>query len=194
MDKICCIVDFQGFKVNRKFLVREFGWINMETGETGIYKFSLPLRDISSKDRSTISYNENNFHGLSYGPASGDGAIDIKHLDSKVMEVHNKCKRGDVDIVAFKGLEKKDILTRLKIPFRNLEEFGCPKYDNLKKYHKPNSCGFHKNNLPCSVSVVDAYRSWIRDNISEIMERRNAVDDDDDDYYESSSSEDNNEE
>ncbi|XP_015926888.2 uncharacterized protein [Parasteatoda tepidariorum] len=176
MDKICCIVNFEGFNFDNKFLVREFGWINIDTGKIGVNRFNLrPFSTgLTPKESSTIRFTENKLHGLSFCPARGENTISLDLLDAKVTEVYEKCKSQDKCVVAYKGggKTKRDILERLKIPFKNIEDFGCPKYTELVKYHVRDSCGFHQRNLPCSISQVCAYKAWLLDNMHELMKRK----------------------
>ncbi|KAG8172488.1 hypothetical protein JTE90_009834 [Oedothorax gibbosus] len=77
--------------------------------------------------------------------------------------------------MAFKGGNiEKNVLWRLNIPYLDLEEYGCPKFDELKKSLTSfKTCGFHiDETLHCPQAEVTAFRAWMLENISEPRQSR----------------------
>ena len=49
-----------------------------------------------------------------------------------VKALYENSRTSELDVVAFKGGHvERDLLTRLPIPFIDLEEYGCPKIEKL---------------------------------------------------------------
>ena len=72
-----------------------------------------------------------------------------------------------VCVVGYKGgtLEKK-LLIQLQIPYVNLEDFGCPKFEYLPEYYfSPVHCGCHLNSrFHCSMAECHAFMRWFNIN------------------------------
>ena len=70
-------------------------------------------------------------------------------------------------VVAYKeGTLENTFLTQLKIPFVNLEEYGCPKLDYLPDTYYPLvNCGCHFNlSFHCSMAECNAFMRWFNKN------------------------------
>ena len=70
-------------------------------------------------------------------------------------------------MVAYKvGTSEKKLLIQLQIPYVNLEDFGCPKFEYLPEYYfSPVHSGCHLNGrFHCSMAECHAFMRWFNVN------------------------------
>ena len=127
-DKVCMILDFEGFFVDKTFRVRELGYYTWQ-GEYGRHAFYMKPSwcNLSLRDRKTVSYVKYNVHGLTYQPRREEKAHEYYRVEEVVRDLYEETKTGDRPVVTFKGGH-----VELNIQRINLEVYGCPKYDVLK--------------------------------------------------------------
>ncbi|GBL85504.1 hypothetical protein AVEN_34668-1 [Araneus ventricosus] len=168
MDEVCCIIDFDGFQVADQFLVREFGYIDINSSTGNSIRFDLrPYeKDITPTEWRRIAYVTKQITGLPFHPKENEETAPLRLLKCKVIAVHNLYRTGDKTVVAYKGGNvEKDLLQRLSIPYLNLEDYGCPKFDILKNQQTYENCGYHIKAKHCSQAEVTAFRNWMLENI-----------------------------
>ena len=70
LDKVCLVIDLEGFCLGDQFLPRELGWFDWTGQHRGSihYKPSMPWPDLSPKDRRTAYDCTTHIHGLAYYP------------------------------------------------------------------------------------------------------------------------------
>ena len=167
VNKICGIIDFDGFNVRGEFLVREFGYISMKPtwrkGKSKRYDLRPYSYLITKKDSRCIHYVVNNIFGMPFRPFLGEYVHKLENLDYHVVDFYESCRSSYRNILGYKGGQiEKEWLDGLGIPSVNLEIYGCPKFNDLhcEKYDKI-SCGYHIKNLHCPRAEVTAFRDWI---------------------------------
>ena len=66
-DGLCLVIDFKGFFVPKKLLVREMGYYSWNE-HFGRHAFCQPaaLKELSHKDKKTVNFAKHNIHGLTY--------------------------------------------------------------------------------------------------------------------------------
>lgn len=97
---------------------------------------------------------------------------DIMQLDNQIREIYETLKSPGKDLFAFKGGQvEKEKLTALNIPHVNLEEYGCPKYDLIKKReHIRLGCPYHKQKkVHCPLSEVMTFKSWLLEKMDQMQ-------------------------
>lgn len=166
-DRICGIIDLDGFHVEDEFLVREFGYISMKwkVGKSKRYDLSPYGHRLSKQDLKTIRYVKNNVTGLTFKPMLGELFYDLDDLDDHVVDFYESCKTSSRKVLAYKGGHvEQDLLDDLEIPSENLEIYGCPKFSELQceKYDRIN-CGYHIEDLHCPRSEVTSFKDWLCD-------------------------------
>lgn len=172
MENICCVIDFDGFHVGGRFLVREFGYIGVDKScSANSIKFDLrPYeKDVQPSQWKTVRYVTKHVTGLPFKPTDDEETIPFESLDAKVTAVHNLFKTSEKYAVAFKGGHvEKDVLERLGIPYVNLEDFGCPKFSVLREESEDlEDCGTHiKDDLHCPQAEVTTFRDWMLEKLS----------------------------
>lgn len=106
MEKICCIIDFDGFHVGGEFLVREFGYIGTDqNSNANSIKFDLRpyKKDLQPSDWKTVRFVTKHITGLPLTPVDDENAVPLNCLDSKVTAVYQLFKTPKRNAVAYKG-------------------------------------------------------------------------------------------
>ena len=96
------------------------------------------------------------------------GSIGLQASVAKdVFALWERFKTPKQCVVVYKGgtLEKK-LLIQLQIPYVNLEDFGCPKFEYLPDYYfSPVHCGCHLNSrFHCSMAQCHGFMRWFNKN------------------------------
>lgn len=172
LQKICLIIDLDGFRIgnHKEFLVREIGYASITKDQVNSVRFNLTdyFKNLTPADFATINYCRKFIHGLSFRPLPGEkDAIHIKNLNKVIWTIYVNNKTFDKNVIAYKGGHiEKDILNDLEIPSMNLEEYGCPKFEQLPT-PTINECGFHdkKNKVHCPKVECAAFYEWLKERI-----------------------------
>lgn len=174
LSKVCLIIDFDGFFVNRKFYAREFGFYSLTKLYRGSYRFRLNhlLKRLTNKDWQHINLCTNTIHGLSFQSVEGEEDLfPPSHLMDLVLNEYNASKTKDKFFVAFKGGHvERDVLKQLEIPHLNLELYRCPKFKDLPR-PSAKDCGYHqivdndKLVVHCPAVKCFAYAMWLTEKL-----------------------------
>lgn len=169
LQNVCLVVDCDGFFINKKFHVREFGYKSLTRPMT--YSFlvdiSPSITNMTSSDYRAATYCTFNVHGLSLKPKENEICLQEQELKKRISQIYNKHKTKKKFCVAYKGGHiEKDILEELKIPYINLEDYGCPKFNELIQIiHLPSlkDCGHHLNitNAHCPRKETAVFARWL---------------------------------
>lgn len=170
LNRICGIIDFDGFHVGREFLVREFGFIAMKRssriGKSKRYDLRPFSHLITERNARTIRYVTDKILGLPFHPLRGEYVYALEDLDDHILDFYERCKTPRRKVIAYKGGEvEKERLDDLEIPSVNLEIYGCPPFNELQnRRYDEISCGYHKRYLHCPRAEVTAFKDWICEN------------------------------
>ena len=169
MAEICMVIEIQGFFIRKKFYVRELGACGRnETESHQKYKIPFEKRKLDSDDQRIIFLHESQIHGLRFHCKDGEAAHGQECLEQDVLDLYHSAKSETWDIVAYRGGQpEKELLTRLKIPNIDLNDFGCPEVEYLEKigYRLLGGCEFHRMGLStrCAFARCRVLREWITD-------------------------------
>lgn len=192
LEKVCCIIDVDGFDVRiydknncnytTEFLVRELGYVKIDPTYDYLpmsYRFDLrqkiKLANLKPDAMRTLRFQSENIIGLPVMPGRNErDCVQYELLEKAFLEIYNLCRKSDANVVAYKGGDKeKKFLEGLGIPCVDLQHFGCPSFKDLVKfgevYYNLRSCGHHtelkKDRLMhCPMAEVVAYRDWYKMN------------------------------
>ena len=155
MNSITGIIDFDGFTVNNKFWCKEAAWCSGKNCMVGThFKFPKRFKELTPQEQRNARYVTKNIHRLRF---------DFEHRRSNPLSAllpivkHWYDTYGKQGVVGYKGGHvEKDVLDRLNIPSLNLEDLGCPKFNELYAEYSKNDpemnflweaetveCGFH---------------------------------------------------
>lgn len=161
MQNLCLLIDLEGFFVEKRFIVRELGYVTRH-GAAGTIFFAPPMAcdELSLKDRHAAAYATRHIHGLPFEPSPEEQALpqDQLHDVVRTLHLHHGTPRNHV--VAFKGGHiERDLLRALHIPHVDLQPLGCPKaQDIVNENIELWGCGHHHPTQHCG--QTDAYLYW----------------------------------
>ena len=166
LDKVCVVIDMEGFKVCKKFVVRELGWCDYRGVECEAFQYrpKLPFSALTPQDQRAARYLKRSVHGLSYYPRTWE-AHEVDDVCKDVVNVYMRHKSQQRQYVGYKGGHyEKDLLRNLHIPSFNLELAGCPRFDQMPRLCTMASCGEHVDPVKHHCAKVECYHfvQWVR--------------------------------
>ena len=166
LNRVCLLIDFEGFYLNNVFKCREMGWRSWNNHRGNIkYKMLHYFEALREKDKVTAKCVTKHIHGLTFNVGDHEHPKPQECLYQDVYELYNTFKTLQQDLVGYKGGHfEKDVLNELNIPCINLEEWGCPKFDKLMKRGFPRvvNCGHHIHNWThCATVECEAFWTWL---------------------------------
>lgn len=144
------ILDFQGFKNEKEFIIKELAIISTDGQIYELHLFLPPysFHELSKNVRNQVHWVEKHLHGLYWS----SGFKQYSQLKDILKQIGIK---GNIYV---KGTEKQTIISQILSGFDvkviNLEELGCPKLTVLKKQthmvflkpcsftHSPHNCAY----------------------------------------------------
>jgi len=110
-NKLCFILDLEGFFINKTFQVRELGYYAWNR-DNGRHAFSLPIpyKELSDKDKRTVNLVTKKIHGLSYQPLKAEYYHKPEELEDLIQTIYSRYKQGQRTVVGYKrGHVEKDL-------------------------------------------------------------------------------------
>ena len=150
MENVCLCIDLKGFHLGGCFVCREMGYCDWTYRESGVKHFYLPphYRELTDKEKRTVRWVIRNIHGLTFQPPSAADAYPHPLLDGYIQALYDRFHTDARDTVAFKGGHvEKNLLDRLGIAHLDLEGYGCPPFQKMKRLDHVEGCGFHADPL-----------------------------------------------
>lgn len=167
---VCGVLDFSGSFYNGVFLVREVGMIGLgrsiRTAKTEVFDYK-PFMSLFSEISEPPNKRRRTSPVRTSPMRSQQIVYDINALPERIMRFYNNVKTKENKVVAFKGGHvEKDVLEELEIPYLNLEDLGCPRFDDMDtKDLKRLACPYHKRmKIHCPAVEVTAFRKWYLQN------------------------------
>jgi len=145
LDRVCAIVDAQGFSVGHSFYVRELTVKGVESCITLEFDPRINEEELTERAQRTIRYQTEYVHGLSLRPwAKVRSSRDIVKVLKGLYKVF---KYGDERYFACKNQKLAVILRKAQIPFVDLKEYGAPPMRELDRdYGGDKFCRYHNSN------------------------------------------------
>ena len=167
LERICLIIDMEGYFLP-KFYARELGYAHY-LGGFGQHFYEMPMKysDLLPSQVKQVVYVTRRIHGLSFTPTHFENAKPQDQLPVDVVNLYKQYKTNQKMMVAYKGGHiEKELLSKLDIPSVNLEEFGCPKVDELMHLgcgQEVWDCGHHMGTgiAHCSMAECRILQDWI---------------------------------
>jgi hypothetical protein len=161
MDKVCCVIDAQGFTLNGSFYPREITIISKTSKQTFLCDVRKVFLTSNDKDKKTNEFIYNNILGINSSKDCGESGF------IKLYQLYREFIYKNKNIVAIKNVQLKELLKKLNIPYIELEDYGCPAIDRLNEYYCYKACHFHKKSLMkkirCSEQKCELLWQWIKD-------------------------------
>ena len=165
MDKICAVIDIQGFQLSEKFVPREVAMVSENFSQCFEINPELNFRDLNEKDRQTVIHTTKFLNGLHILPFN-DRNFCYLPKESDVGEIlkflYNVVASDDKPFVAVKNKPTLQYLIDLDIPFLDLNDpiYSFPNFNDIRnKYGNNYICAYHKRPPPNSnIILTCAYR------------------------------------
>lgn len=160
---LCGFLDFAGSQYRREFLVRELGAI-------GIGKnFPSPIKEWFDYKPKMTAFCDNATPPNKKRKQTHSNTVvyDLPVLNQRILNFWNSVKTKKNKVIAFKGgVCEKNILKELKIPYFNLEDINCPRYNDMDtEEFEAFSCKYHKDHgLHCPAAEVACFKNWYLNN------------------------------
>ena len=89
-DRLCLVIDLEGFFVQKKFRVREIGYYswNEQFGRRAFFQ-PATLKDLSHKDEKTVNFAKHKIHGLTYQPRYQERTYEHDQADIILLRLYN---------------------------------------------------------------------------------------------------------
>ena len=166
LDDVCLVIDMECFRVDGVYRCREFGYCSWR-GDSGRVAVTpaKPLSRLTDKEKQQANFLTREVHGLFYTVDKRED--DVFSVIGYMQKLYAEFVTQDRRRVAFKGGHiERDLLTRLNIPYLDLETLGCPKYDQLRQHRKngEETCGWHAipNKHHCAMAECVAFFDWYK--------------------------------
>ena len=173
-DKLCLIIDLEGFTIQGRFQARELGYYSWQGDRGGcFFDVTVPYSKLNRSERAVVAKVTRQISGLPYRPKPAERPVfHQRELVSQIQRLYREFRTDVRRVVGFKGGHfEKDILLALKIPYKNIEEWGCPRYNEIRHSVIDTSgdvgCGCHTNpnENHCLQVECEVFWAWIRSNV-----------------------------
>ena len=150
MDKICAIVDAQGFQFKDRFVPREVAIVSEQISQCQELNPQMYWRDLSLEDQQVIVYDTQRVHGLFYMPFNSADHCYLLHpneIDVLLTRWYDMIATEEKPFFGFKNQQMGKILTENKIPCLDLDDKSLrfPSYKSIQeKYGFNYLCAYHK--------------------------------------------------
>jgi len=149
MDKICAIIDCQGFQFKDKFIAREVAVVSDYISQCQELDPCIEWEKLSKVDQQIIIYSTQFKHGLFYRPFNpNDYCFLYKSSDiGSVLQIwYDMIATDEKPLFGYKGYQIGKILSDNNIPCIDLEkDLNFPSYANIQeKYGDNYLCAYHK--------------------------------------------------
>jgi hypothetical protein len=149
MDKICAIMDAQGFVQDGLFYPREISIISHTVKMTILVEPELNYSEMNVKDRVTNTYISNNILGMSM---RGHKEKLSHNLSPDALEqignLYDMVRKEDEKYLGISNDQLAHILKIIDIPFIDLKGYNCPSYKALAQRYRGIPCNFHERQVP----------------------------------------------
>ena len=168
LDDVCLVIDMECFRVSGVYCCREFGYCSWR-GDSGrvAVRPAKPLSRLTKGEKQQAHFLTREVHGLFYTVDKREESV--FSVLCYMKKLYDEFVTQDRRRVAFKGGHiERDLLTRLDIPYLDLESLGCPKYDQLRQHRQQEqTCGWHAipNKHHCAMDECVVFFDWYRDYI-----------------------------
>src|SRR5882757_3502546 len=148
MDKICAIVDSQGFQFKDQFVAREVAVVSDRLSQCQELDTDIDWNNLSKEEQQIIIYSTQYKHGLFYRPFNPDYYCFV-YKSSEIGNVlkiwYEMIASNEKPLFGYKGHQIAKILQDNGIPCIDLSELNIPSYDIIsQKYNDNYLCAYHK--------------------------------------------------
>ena len=161
------ILDIEGFKCGKKpLIIKELSVCSANTIDTIHFLPPVQFNNLSKEEKKAYNWVSKFLHGLRWD----EGEYPYSYLD----QIFDSIRLSNPNSHLFaKGTQKSVLLAEyLKLPVTNLEDFGCPKIEQLLGQEKQ-ICKRHSHLLPshqllkhCTRRKSKVFFDWLQNELS----------------------------
>jgi len=148
MEKICAVIDCQGFQFENKFIPREVAIVSDYISQCQELDPGIDWKALPQSDQNVITHSTKYIHGLFYRPFNPDKHCYLKRsfeIGDILKPWYEMVATNEKYIVAHKNPQLGLILKELGIENIDLSELGFPSYGIIQdKYSDNYLCSYHK--------------------------------------------------
>ena len=150
MDKICAIIDCQGFQLKNGFFPREIAIASDIITQCQEINACIEWDELSDESKQTIFYTTKFLNGLHHYPFNNKNFCflpKINQIENIINTWYNMVSTDEKQYFGVKNIQMANILTMFNIPFidLNLDVYNVPNYKTLQeKYNDKYVCAIHK--------------------------------------------------
>ena len=165
MDKICAVIDCQGFQFKDRFVPREIAIVSEFISQCQELNPQMNWRELSDDDQAVVLHSTKFKHGLHYcpfNPVDHSFVYASSDVDKLITQWYELIATEEKPYLAFKNTQMGNILKVLGIPNFDLDipELKFPPYRDLQEKFGDNYlCAYHKKPFKNSnIKLICAYR------------------------------------
>ena len=149
MDKICAIVDCQGFQFKDRFVAREVAIVSDKLSQCQELNPMMNWRELSEEEQQVVLHSTKFKHGLYYCPFNPQDYCFLYHSDkiaTVLSQWYNFVASEEKPLFAYKNHQIGKILIDNQILCIDLEkDLNFPAYEKIQaKYGCNYLCAYHK--------------------------------------------------
>jgi hypothetical protein len=150
MDKVCAVVDIQGFDFGDRFIARELAICSDQLTQCQELNPKLNLKSLTEKDQQTVRHCTKFTHGLNFCPFNPIERAFLPHSNDVgylLQSYYNMISKPDKPYFAYKNRRLGEILKANNIPCFDLDDpdLNFPPMKQLEKiYGNRYTCGYHR--------------------------------------------------
>ncbi len=138
-DKICMIIDVQGFIINREFIPRELGYATTNGKYSGVYYFDIGIQydNLQEHDKIKSIRDGKKTHGLSFNPKEAESPHKVDAFGDIVISLYEKYKEPGKNLVGYRRtcILHESFIMQLRVPVKpstsGLQKLlRCPFYES----------------------------------------------------------------
>ena len=165
MDKICAVIDIQGFQLSDKFVPREVAMVSENFSQCFEINPELNFKDLNEKDRQTVIHTTKFLNGLHILPFN-DRNFCYLPKESDIGDIlkflYNVVATDEKPFIAVKNQQTLQYLINFNIPHIDLNDstLNFPNYNAIReKYGNNYICAYHKRPpVNSNIILTCAYR------------------------------------
>jgi len=172
INQIACVVDVQGFIVDKKFYPRELAIVNDIVNVSFNVDPEIQLQNTSKYQLGCLNFQTHQLHGLSIRPSDGTFNITNSTFKDFLYVMVKTLTNNEKPIIAIKNHQLRPILQRLNIDYVDVEkgDIIIPSTESLDNANPLGkwTCGLHSEsgdiNRKCALRKSCNVWSWLKRN------------------------------
>ena len=148
MDKVCAVVDAQGYYIRGRFYAREAAFVSDTIGHCQEFNPNIRWSSLTKKEEGSIYKVRSKIHALSLNVFKNKQSIipPAEHMINYLKTFHKMLATEEKPYVAVKNKWLKDELEKAEIPYIDLDDskYGFPSINEIEKlYNNTWLCSYH---------------------------------------------------